>query len=455
MFRQFSRLQSHQSRTSTINSFLSTSKTCDYLVMGGGPVGLSTALHLAMNGAKNIIVVEKDSSYRNCSAMLSAGGIRQQFSVPENIKMSLYGIDFIKNIDRLKVNEETPDVQFHEIGYLFLANEKNRSTLEKNHQTQLDNGVTWMKLLEECSLQSQFPWLNTVEIVLGSTSTKNEGYFDPWLLIQVLKNKILSMGVEIIEGTVVNGKLSPKSSSVSNHKIAHIDVLSSNKTHTVISSGNYINCAGAWGGRIIEKLKDSVSNPKVIRSLPVNPRKRNVFVIHCPGLVPCYKPVPPKMTPLVVDITGVFFRPEGDNPGRFITGVSPPEEEDYDVLEGNEKEELSSVNYSEFEDIIWPALYERVPAFQELKVISSWAGFYDYNSFDQNAIIGYHSEIENLMLCNGFSGHGLQQSPAAGRASAELLLNENKYLDKENFNLERFSFERVINNTPIFETGIV
>jgi glycine/D-amino acid oxidase-like deaminating enzyme len=84
-------------------------------------MGSSIALHLAQQGMTNVLVLERDLCYSSTSAMLSAGGIRQQFSVPENIMMSKYGASFIKGIDKLEVNGETPNVQFHESGYLFLG----------------------------------------------------------------------------------------------------------------------------------------------------------------------------------------------------------------------------------------------------------------------------------------------------------------------------------------------
>lgn len=138
-------------------------------------------------------------------------------------------------------------------------------------------------------------------------------------------------------------------------------------------------------------------------------------------------------------------------------------------------DDLKEADHGLFEDIIWPALFHRVEAFGEIKLLSSWAGFYDYNVLDQvrnerwdryithikeaflttiqNAIIGRHSEIENMLICSGFSGHGLQQSPAAGRAIAELVQSEGQRFDT--LDLSNFSFERVVNGRPIYETGIV
>ncbi len=153
------------------------------------------------------------------------------------------------------------------------------------------------------------------------------------------------------------------------------------------------------------------------------------------------------MSPLTIDPSGVYFRPEGKG-DRFICGVSPTEDKDPDCKDDSA---LDIVDHHLFDEIIWPVLAERIPAFECLKVRGSWAGFYDHNKLDQNLIIGEHSEIRNLVLCNGLSGHGLQQSPGAGRAVGELLA----YGRYKTLDLKRFGFERVVNNQPIFETGIV
>jgi FAD-dependent oxidoreductase domain-containing protein 1 len=92
-----------------------------------------------------------------------------------------------------------------------------------------------------------------------------------------------------------------------------------------------------------------------------------------------------------------------------------------------------------------------VPAFAELKVQSAWAGLYDYNTFDQNAIIGRHPDLENMYLINGFSGHGVQQSPAAGRALGELIVDGGF----RTIDLARFSYERIRAGAPIKELNVV
>jgi len=363
---------------------MAAKKICDFLIVGGGPVGSSVAYHLAKAGAKNIVVLERDFAYRTTSAMLSAGGIRQQFSVPENIKMSIYGAQFIKNIKDLEVDGDVPDVQFHEHGYLFLAGAQSRNILIENQRTQVANGADWIELLETNQLKEKFPWLNTDSIDIGTFGNKNEGYFDPWMLVSALKKKSISMGVEYIEGDVKQGKLVPITSGSSSYRIEEIQYSVNNNRSNIhsITANQVINAAGAWSGRFVDALASSLSNTKGIKSLPVVPRKRCIFSVRCRGLHNIF-PIPPRATPLVVDPSGVYFRPEGREEGRYIMGVSPPADEDPDIPVHLETTALQCPDDHLFENIIWPVLAERVPAFEELKVLSSWAGFYDYNTVDE------------------------------------------------------------------------
>ena len=193
-------------------------KPYDIVIIGKGPVGLSCAYHCASKGLGRIAVVERDKSFASGSAILSAGGVRQSFSVRENVLMGMFGIEFLKNMKALAVDDEIPDVQLHQHGYLFLANTSSgKQVLEDNNRLQRSCGVDWIDLLTSSQLSNKFPWLNTSDLTLGSYGHDNEGYFDPWSLVHALKRKTMSMGVDFIEGSVVGGRLvesSPSSMSI-------------------------------------------------------------------------------------------------------------------------------------------------------------------------------------------------------------------------------------------------
>ena len=80
---------------------------------------------------------------------------------------------------------------------------------------------------------------------------------------------------------------------------------------------------------------------------------------------------------------------------------------------------------------------------------NSWCCHYDFNTLDENVIVGRPPDVENFYVAIGFSGHGLQQSPAIGRGLSELLtFGEYRTLD-----LSRFGYERVVRGEPLLETN--
>ena len=92
-----------------------------------------------------------------------------------------------------------------------------------------------------------------------------------------------------------------------------------------------------------------------------------------------------------------------------------------------------------------------MPAFERLKVVSAWAGHYDYNTLDQNAVIGRDPRLPNFIYANGFSGHGLQQAPAVGRALAELIVHG----AFRSLDLSVFAYERIAENRPVIERNVI
>ncbi|CAM2197319.1 FAD-dependent oxidoreductase domain-containing protein 1 [Paraburkholderia kururiensis] len=385
------------------------------VIVGGGVIGSSVAYFLrAADPTVSVTVIERDPTYARSSSALSAASIRQQFSTPLSIQMSLFGIEFLRSIgERLEVDGVQPSIDLHEGGYLFLATPAGLDTLRENHALQKRLGAD-ISLLDRAQLDERFAWLNTEDLVAGAFGESGEGWFDGYGLVQALRKKAQALGARYVPsdvtGLVRDGR---------------------RVTHVVDANGEsyacdvVVNAAGAWCRRIAAMLGIDI---------PVFARRRSIFNVSSPAQL--------ERCPLLVDPTGVYFRPEGRT---YICGTSPSPDNDPDDLP------LDEVDHALFDEVIWPTLAHRVPQFEALRVENCWSGYYEYNVFDHNAIIGAHPDIDNCIFANGFSGHGLQQGPATGRGVSELILH-GRYTTLD---LSALGFARVLENRPFVEKNVV
>ena len=389
-----------------------STQTFDVVIVGGAAVGSAVAYFLThdlgFNGS--LAVIERDPTYARCATTLSAASIRQQFSTPENIRMSQFGVAFFREL-KARFGADA-DIAFRERGYLLMAGESGAATLRGNHQVQTAEGSD-VVLLNQSEMSSRFAWLDTSDLTLGAFGQTGEGWFDAHSLLMLLRTAARGKEARYIQGEVIG-------ISRDGNRITGVTLASGER----IACGTLVNAAGPQAGDVAALAAIS---------LPVEPRKRSVFVVACRTPLPGM--------PLMVDPGGVWVRPEGE---MYICGVSPPEEADPRATD-------FEVDYAQFHDVVWPALAHRVPAMEALKLQRAWAGHYDYNTLDQNAVIGRHPEVTSFIFANGFSGHGLQQSPATGRAVAELIVH-GKFVSLD---LTIFGYERVMAGRPVKELNVI
>ena len=169
--------------------------------------------------------------------------------------------------------------------------------------------------------------------------------------------------------------------------------------------------------------------------IPVEPRKRYTWIFAAE------KPLD-RALPLTIDPSGVHVRENGS--GTYLCGGHA------DIDPGVAFDDFV-MDHGIWQDKIWPAIATRIPQFEAIKVTSEWVGHYAMNTLDQNAIVGPHTEVENFMFLNGFSGHGLQQSPAMGRGTAEFLTH-GAY---QTLDLSPFHYDRIAKNQPILEKAVI
>jgi len=361
------------------------SLSADVLVIGGGVMGSSAAYHLATDGrAGHVLVVERDPTYARASTALSAGGIRQQFTLPENIRLSQASLAFYRRIgEHLAVDGDAPDIGLTAQGYLFLADAAGAARLRANVAFQVEHGAP-VEALAPAALAERFPGLSTTGVAQGAFG-REDGWMDPYSVLQAFRRKARSLGVTYRQDEVV--ALTRAGARVAAARLA---------SGEVVTAETVVVAAGAWTPALLRQVG---------WQLPVEPVRRMAFHFLCPDRTLA-------SLPLVIDADGLWFRPEG---AGFIAGKAIDDEApgyNFDV------------DYSYFDEVLWPLLAHRVPAFAELRLQRGWAALYDLNTADANMILGrFAGEIENMIVVTGFSGHGLQHAPAVGRAVAELVLD--------------------------------
>ncbi len=399
----------------------------DVVVVGGAATGSSVAAHLLADPAftGRVLVVEKDPGYRLAASALSAASIRQQYSQAVNIRLSLAGLAFLRDIGRhLGPEGDPPAIGLHEGGYLYLAgDEASAGTLRANHSVQAREGAD-ISLLAPAELRARFPWLDATGLVLGAFGRTGEGWFDGWALLQGLRREARRRGADYVSDEVVGLE-----------RAGDRIVAALLRERGRVPCGTVVNCAGS-GGTALAAMAGV--------AIPVQAKRRSVFSFTCREALPG--------APLLIDTTGVWMRPDGgrtpEGPG-FIAGWSPPAAEDPDWRDDDP--DTQAVDWPLFDEIVWPALAARVPALERIRPGRAWAGPYDMNLFDHNAVLGPVPGLENLCLCNGFSGHGLQHAPAVGRGLAEWILHGRPIT----IDLSPLGFARVQEGRPLLERNVI
>lgn len=394
-------------------------KSYDVVIVGGAMYGSSVAWFLSNNPDFNgsVLVVERDQTYEFTSTAHTNSCIRQQFSNEVNIRISQFGAEFIKNFREFMGNDErVPDVILQSYGYMYLAdNEQFAATLQDNQKTQASLGAGTKYMTAE-EIHRDYPFYKVDDIIGANHNLVDEGYFDGNTLFDWWRRSAKEKGVEYVTNEVMSMSL--------NAAGTHVESVT-------LKNGDVINC-----GTVV-----NASGPRAVLTsrmagieIPVEPRKRYTFIFDAE------QPLDRDL-PLTIDPTGVHMRTDGQ---YYLAGCPPDDDPAVDYNDFVQ-------DHSIWEDKVWPIIANRIPQFEAIKLTNSWAGHYAFNTFDQNAIIGPHSKVENFIFVNGFSGHGFQQSPAMGRGVAEMItFGEYRSLD-----LSQFSFARIERGEKFDEKAII
>ncbi|GAA6176605.1 NAD(P)/FAD-dependent oxidoreductase [Sulfitobacter pacificus] len=394
-------------------------KSYDVVIVGGAIYGSSVAWWLTqMKGFDGrILVVERDPTYEFASTSHTNSCIRQQFSNRLNIQISRFGAEFIKGFRGFMGGDpEVPNLVLQSYGYMYLADTPEfAETLRESQAIQAAEGAHTRHMTRD-QIAAEYPFYQLDDVLAANHNLVDEGYFDGGTMFDWFKRMARRNGVEYIHDEVTAMSLNAAGTGVASVTL---------KSGDTIACGTVVNASGPRAAATAQMAGID---------LPVRPRKRYTFIFDAANPLD-------RDLPLTIDPSGVHMRSEG----KYYLAGCPPDE-DPDVAPDD-----FGFDHSLWQEKVWPIVATRVPAFEQVKVINEWVGHYAYNTFDQNAVVGRHTKVANFVFVNGFSGHGLQQSPALGRGVAEQIA----YGEYRTLDLAPFGFNRLENQYKFMENAVI
>lgn len=426
-----------------------------------------SAYHLARAGASVALAEMAPGATSLGASQRSLGSLRRQFTTPENVQLSAQSYDTFRNAHSLLLDAKGQEqsIGWTDGAYCFLGSDTDavKASIAKGVATAVGNGATVDFVDGAAAVSARLGDLVSVDgIGCAAIGTAGEGWFDPWMMCGALRRHLATLpNVTVMPllrcvgfSSRGGGALGAGVDAVS---FARLGAAGSGGV-TVRARSHVVLACGPWSG--------AVAALAGLDDVPVEPRRRSIFVVHT-----CYTPggggggdAPPPaagaaeprlrdlatgLPLLLIDASGAYVRAENATSGNgvYVCGMAPGRGDEDPTMKGVEAE-VGDCDAEWWESRTWPALHQRLPAlFSACKQVGGWSGFYDYNTFDCNGIIGAHPACPNLIVATGFSGHGIQQSPAVGRAVAEIAARGRSH----SIDLTRLSPRRVREGRRVFE----
>jgi len=380
------------------------------VIIGGGIMGSAIAYSLARAGVvAEVTVVEPDPTYEFAATPRAVGGIRLQHAVRENVEMSLYGDSVYSAFDQQVTGGKVSfDPQFHRIGYLFLVEgAEARAALDANVRMQQALGVA-VDVLDQAEMRRRYPSFTFAGAEAGALSPA-DGQIDPNAALMGYRRAAEGLGITYLKDRVV-------ALDLAGNRVALARLESGGTLPVEI----VINTANCWAADVCAMVGVSV---------PIEPMRRQQFHFLSQDPVETFPAIRHMRGFAVRQHSGVYLcgHTNFNEPGGFNW----------------------TLQHEVFDDHLWPQLAEQCRAFETIKPRGGWVGHYDMNRLDGNPVIDWIDRVPNMLLCAGFSGHGLQHAPAVGRAVKEMIVDGGF----RSIDLSRFSWQRIVDEAPIPDDG--
>jgi sarcosine oxidase subunit beta len=366
-------------------------KKADIVIIGGGVVGCSIAYNLAKLGAKNIILLEKNTLASGATGRCGAG-IRQQFGTKMNCILARESIKIFENLSQ----ELEYDIELNQGGYLILAyTEKEVNQFKKNVALEQSLNIKARFITVE-EAKEIVPPLNT-EDILAATFCPTDGHANPFKTNFAYAEAAERLGVKIYTFTEV------KEIETENHKIVAVNTDKGKVLAPIV-----VNAAGGYSG-IIGKM--------VGVDLPVYSQRHQILITE---------PLDPLFRPMLMSFSHNFYCQQTPH-GSIIMGFGDP----------NERKDGDIGSSWQFAQKMAQKITAVMPLLKEVSMIRQWAGLYNMSP-DAQPILGEHPQIEGFYMAIGFSGHGFMLAPITSKLIAELILKRKTSLPIDKLEIERF-----------------
>ena len=379
--------------------------TADVVIIGGGCMGASVAYHLSRRGVTDVVLVEREKMLATGSTGRNAGGVRHQFSNEANIRLSIESISLLERF----ADEVGHVADFHQDGYLFLlSSEKSVATFRQNVELQRRLGVD-VQWLSGADAPQLAPGLDATGVI-AATFCGRDGIADPNGVTMGFAKAAQRAGVAVERDVDVTGV------RLSGGRVSGVET-----SRGTIETRTVVNAAGPWAGRVGRLVGGGGV------SIPVEPVRRHIFIAAAVGGDELLQGVPTSHIMVIDFDTTFYFHREG---GGILFGMGDPSETStFDT----------TVQWDFLPQVIDVAV-TRLPALASASISHAWAGLYEMTP-DGNPIIG-PTGVEGFYTIAGFSGHGFQHSPAAGRILADVIAGRDPHFDLSPFAFERFAHAR-------------
>ncbi len=363
----------------------------EVLIIGGGLMGASTALHLAMRGCRSL-VLDKDSPGRHASGV-NAGGLRQLNRDPAEIPLSVAAAKMWRTISDLV--DSDCDARFP--GQIRLAeNASDMQKLQRRAAMIEALGYKHEQIIDRGELYRLVPAL--APHCVGALICREDGYARPYHALTAFRLKAQSLGAQFQ---------------------TQQQVLSIDQQHDVwrvkTATGTFqapvlVNCAGAWAGKIAAFLGETV---------PLAPQAPMMMVTER---------LPHFIDPVIGAASRKLSFKQMQNGTLLIGGAY-----------------LAKLDFvTERTAMDWQKLAESArtvmalfPQLKDVRIVRTWAGLEAFMP-DNIPVISPSTTMTNAYHAFGFSAHGFQLSPVVGRIMSQLILDGNCELPIAPFHIGRF-----------------